>query len=168
VEITLASDPAIATVRIPLLIWAKVIFQLKRRGKGKRESGAFLLGPEDSTAGVVTVYICYDDLDPDALSGAISFHAAGYAALWQICRKKKLQVLADVHTHPGHNVRQSSIDQRNPMIPMKGHTAIIVPNFARTGWWSFSSVGVYEYLGDFKWRIHDASQKPRRVSLVAW
>ena len=165
----MASDPAITVVRVPVLLWAKVIFQLKRRGRGKRESGAFLLGPQDSAAGIATAFICYDDLDPDAyLSGAISFHAAGYAALWKHCREKDLQVLADVHTHPGHYISQSSIDQRNPMIPVKGHTAMIVPNFARTGWWSLSAVGVYEYLGDFKWRIHGASQKPRRVSLVPW
>jgi proteasome lid subunit RPN8/RPN11 len=165
----LASEPAITAVRIPVLLWAKVIFQLKRRGRGKRESGAFLLGPQDSATGIATAYICYDDLDRDAyLSGAISFHAAGYAALWQHCREKNLQVLADVHTHPGSYVNQSSIDQGNPMIPVEGHTAMIVPNFARTGWCSLSAVGVYEYLGDFKWRIHGASQKPRRVSLVPW
>jgi proteasome lid subunit RPN8/RPN11 len=165
----LASEPVITTVRVPVLLWAKIIFQLKRRGRGRRESGAFLLGPQDSDADIATAYICYDDLDPDAYtSGAISFHAAGYAALWQHCREKNLQVLADVHTHPGHGVGQSSIDQRNPMIPVKGHTAMIVPNFARTSLWSLSAVGVYEYLGDFKWRIHGASQKPRRVSLVYW
>lgn len=164
----MASDPPISNLRVPVLLWAKVIFQLRRRGKGMRESGAFLLGPEDSAAGIVTTFLCYDDLDPDALSGAIAFHAEGYAALWKHCREKKLQVLADVHTHPGPNVRQSSIDQRNPMIPMTGHTAMIVPNFARTGWWSLSAVGVYEYLGDFKWRIHGPSQKRRRVGLVPW
>jgi proteasome lid subunit RPN8/RPN11 len=164
----LASELVITAVGVPVLLWARIIFQLKRRGRGRRESGAFLLGPEDSAAGIVTSFICYDDLDPDALSGAISFHAVGYAALWQHCREKNLQVLADVHTHPGHGVGQSSIDQRNPMIPVKGHTAMIVPNFARTSLWSLSAVGVYEYLGDFKWRIHGASQKPRRVSLVPW
>lgn len=165
----MASEPDITAVRISILLWAKVIFQLKRRGKSKRESGVFLLGPQDSGAGIVTSFSCYDDLDPNAyLSGAISFHAIGYAALWKHCREKNLQVLADVHTHPSHYVSQSSIDQRNPMIPVKGHTAMIVPNFARTGWWSLSAVGVYEYLGDFKWRIHGASQKPRRVTLVLW
>ena len=102
-----------------------MIFQLKRRGRGTRESGAFLLGPQDSAAGIATAFICYDDLDPDAyLWGAISFHASGYAALWKRCREKNLRVLADVHTHPGHYISQSSIDQRNPMIPVKGHTAI--------------------------------------------
>jgi len=169
VEITLASNPATTVVRVPLLLWAQVIVQLRRRGKGKGESGAFLLGPQDSVSGRVTTYVCYDDLDPHAYqSGAIAFHAVGHAALWEYCRKKKLQVLADVHTHPGQNVRQSPIDQRHPMIPMQGHTAMIVPNFAKTPWWSLGAVGVYEYLGDFKWRTHDASQKPRRVSLTLW
>ena len=152
-----------------LVLWAQIIFQLRRRGKGERESGAFLLGRQDSISGRVTTYVCYDDLDPDAYqSGAIAFHAVGNAALWEYCRKKKLQVLADVHTHPSQNVRQSPIDQRHPMIPMQGHTAMIVPNFAKTPWWSLGAVGVYEYLGDFKWRTHDASQKPPRVSLAPW
>lgn len=165
----MASETDGVTLRVPVLLWARVISQLKRRGRGKRESGAFLLGPQDDAAGMVTVFVCYDDLDPDAYeSGAISFHARGHAALWQYCRDRKLQVLADVHTHPSSNVQQSSIDQRNPMIPMKGHTAIIVPDFARTGWWSLAGAGVYEYLGDFRWRSHAVSQKPRRVRLVPW
>ena len=164
----MASDPGTTVIRVPLLLWARLIRQLRRRGHGSRESGAFLLGPQHSVSGRVTDYICYDDLDPESLTGAIAFHAPGYAALWEYCRKKGLQVLADVHTHPGHSVRQSSIDQRNPMIPVQGHTAIILPNFADTPWWSLKAAGVYEYLGDFKWRIHDASQKQRRVSLTLW
>ena len=54
------------------------------------------------------------------------------------------------------------------MIPVKGHTAIIVANFGRTGWWSLSTVGVYEYLGDFKWRTHDRSLARRRIVLTVW
>jgi proteasome lid subunit RPN8/RPN11 len=165
----LASDPAITAIRIPLLLWTQVILRLRRQGAGKGESGAFLLGQQRGNFARVTTYVCYDALDPNAYQfGAIAFHAAGYAALWEYCRDKKLQVLADVHTHPGKDVRQSSIDQRNPMVPVPGHTAIIVPNFARTPWWSISAVGVYEYLGDFKWRAHGVSGKPRRVSLRPW
>src|SRR5271166_1302892 len=168
-ETTLASDPAITILRVPLLLWVRIILDLQRRGKGRGESGAFLLGRQDITSGRVTTYVCYDDLDSQAYqAGAIAFRAVGHAALWEYCRKKQLQVLADVHTHPGQNVRQSHIDQRNPMIPMKGHTAMIVPNFANTPWWSLGAVGVYEYLGDFEWRTHDASQKPRRVRLTLW
>jgi hypothetical protein len=65
--------------------------------------------------GIATSFICYDDLDPDAyLSGAISFHATGYAALWKHCREKNLQVLADVtRTRAITSARVQSISE-NP------------------------------------------------------
>lgn len=54
------------------------------------------------------------------------------------------------------------------MMPIAGHTAMIVPNFANTSWWSLNAVGVYEYLGGFKWRTHAASAPNRRVKLSLW
>ena len=146
-----------------------MLFDLRRRGGGVRESGAFLLGREDRDPARVTSYICYDDVDPAAYqSGAIAFHASGCAALWRRCKEKQLDLLLDVHTHPGRDVRQSPIDERHPMIPIVGHTAMIVPNFAKTAWWSLKNVGVYEYLGGFKWRTHPASARSRRVKLSLW
>jgi hypothetical protein len=164
----LASD-AIAEIRVPVLLWTRVIHQLRRRGGGRRESGAFLLGRQHGTFARASAFVCYDDLDPHAYqSGAIAFHAEGYAAFWQYCREKRLQLLADVHTHPGRHVGQSHTDQQNPMVPVIGHTAMIVPNFGRTPWWSLSGVGVYEYLGNFKWRTHAVSDGARRVALTLW
>jgi hypothetical protein len=161
------SNVAADTIRLPIWIWARLILDLRRRGGGKGESGAFLLGRGNSKR--VCAYLCYDDLDAEAYQGgAITFHAAGYAALWQYCKGKQLEVLADVHTHPGAWVGQSSIDQRHPMVPVVGHTALIVPNFANTGWWSLDLVGVHEYLGSFKWRVHPASEQLRPVKLSIW
>jgi hypothetical protein len=157
-----------ASIRIPVLIWARLIFDLRRRGARQRESGAFLLGREGLHA-KVTRYLCYDDLDPNAYQGgAIAFHATGYAVLWKHCEQKNLQVLADVHTHGGLNVEQSAIDQRHPMLPRIGHTAMILPSFAYTKWWSLGLVGIYEYLGNFKWRTHPPLGHLRRVKLSLW
>jgi proteasome lid subunit RPN8/RPN11 len=165
----LASDPAITTIRLPLVLWRRLILQLRRQSAAVRESGSFLLGSQRGASGQVTHFICYDALDPHAYQGgAIAFHAAGYAALWQYCRQHRLEVLADVHAHPGANVRQSPIDRENPMVPVIGHTAVIVPNFARTAWWTMRSAGVYEYLGDFKWRSHPTSEKCQRIKLTLW
>jgi proteasome lid subunit RPN8/RPN11 len=165
----LASDPPISAIKIPILIWTRVLADLRQRGGGKGESGAFLLGRQRGTRGRVASYICYDDLDPSAQQrGAIAFHAAGYAALWKLCRERQLQVLADVHTHPTADVRQSGIDQRHPMVPVADHTAMIVPNFGATDWWSLKQVGVYQYLGNFQWRAHGADERPRRVQLSLW
>jgi proteasome lid subunit RPN8/RPN11 len=165
----LASNPVITTIKIPIWLWVGVIFDLRRRGRGVRESGAFLLGREGSDPARVTSYICYDDVDPEAYqAGVIAFHASGCAALWRLCKEKQLDLLVDVHTHPGRDVRQSSIDERHPMMPITGHTAMIVPDFAKTGWWSLNAIGVYEYLGGFKWRTHAASARNRRVKLSLW
>jgi proteasome lid subunit RPN8/RPN11 len=165
----LASNPATTTIKIPVWLWAWMIFDLRRRGRGVRESGAFLLGRERNDPARVTSYICYDDVDPEAYqAGVIAFHASGCAALWRLCKEKQLDLLVDVHTHPGPDVRQSSTDERHPMIPITGHTAMIVPNFAKTAWWSLNAIGVYEYLGGFKWRTHVASAPNRRVKLSLW
>lgn len=136
---------------------------------GKGETGAFLLGRQGGAPDRVTTYVCYDDLDPRAYQfGAIAFHAGGNAALWQLCRQRQLQIIGDIHTHPGRDVRQSTIDQRNPMIPSVGHTALIVPNFGFTSPWSLNGVGIYQYAGSFKWRSYGSLDTPPRVRLTLW
>jgi proteasome lid subunit RPN8/RPN11 len=165
----LALETDIASIRLPILLWTRMVMQLRRRSAGRRESGAFLLGRQRGPAAEITDFICYDDLDPQAYqNGAIAFHAPGYAALWEFCRKKQLQVLADVHTHPGSSTCQSSIDQRNPMVPVPGHTALIVPYFGRTPSWSLKGIGIYEYLGDFRWRAHNAALQSTRLKITLW
>ena len=160
----MASETAHTSICVPILLWMRLLRELRRRGDGRRESGAFLLGLWRGGSGRITTFVCYDDLDPNAYQhGAIAFHADGYSALWEHCRGKDLQVIGDVHTHPGGHVGQSEIDQRHPMIPLVGHTAIIVPKFARTPWWSLKAVGIYEYIGNFKWR-----PDRYRMRLVLW
>ena len=161
---TLASETT--NIAMSLLIWMRLLRQLRRRGRGLQETGAFLLGSDSGHSKTVTAFVCYDDLDPNACQcGAITFHAVGYAALWEYCRAHTLAVIADVHTHPGRRVTQSGVDQRNPMLPVTGHTALIVPCFGRTPWWSLRQIGVYEYLGHFRWRTHHHDSKRLRLSL---
>ena len=165
----MAFDHAHARVKVRASLWRRLVLELRRRGRGRHESGAFLLAPRNGIANRVTSFVCYDDLDPDAYEGgAIAFHAAGHAALWELCQKKGLRVLADVHTHPGSYVRQSSIDQRNPMIPLQGHIALILPNFANTPWWTLDLAGIYEYLGNFAWRSYPRANGERPVRLTLW
>ncbi len=154
---------------VTLWLWRRLILELRRRGQGCNESGAFLLAPQDSNASRVTSFVCYDDLDPGAYDGgAIAFHAVGHAALWELCGMRRLRVLADVHTHPGSYILQSPIDQRNPMIPLLGHIALILPNFANTPWWTLDPAGVYEYLGNFEWRSYARADEQQPVSLTLW
>jgi hypothetical protein len=62
----------VTTIKIPIWLWAAVILDLRQRGAGVRESGAFLLGRDDRDPARVTSYICYDDVDPERISRAPS------------------------------------------------------------------------------------------------
>lgn len=160
------SDDGRGRVLIRVLVWVSLVQELRRRGAGIRESGAFLLGNRGGRATKVVRYICYDDLDPAALdSGAVTLHAAAYARLWQNCREYKLDVLGDVHTHPCDDVRQSCIDRTNPTLPTAGHVAIILPRLGRTRAWSLREAGIYQYCGDYQWRTAEGQTQ---VRLCAW
>jgi len=139
--------------------------RLRRRGRGKIESGGFLLGVKRGEHRVVRAFLAYDDVDPNALQGAILFDGSRMDIVWQRCRDKGLEVVADVHTHPA-GFGQSSIDRANPMIPERGHLALIVPNFAdRT--YKPGEIGIYEFLGKREgWANH--SRAGRSFFAVGW
>jgi len=141
-------------LKIKLSLWKKLIKELKLRGNSERETGAFLLGRRKENT--ITTFICYDNLDPHAFdSGIIIFNGDGYIPLWEYCSQNSLQVLADVHTHPGPWTGQSSSDMKHPMIAQKGHIALIIPQFAVKRNQLLSGVGIHEFLGQQQWKSWD-------------
>lgn len=142
-----------ALIRIDSATWHALFDELSARGGGVRESGAFLLGSKEDPRPRVREIIYFDDLDEDALTGAIHLHAYAFARLWRICRQGNMRVLADVHTHPSAWVQQSTIDQANPMVAREGHLGLIVPEFAR-GSRSARAVGFHIYRGESGWDSH--------------
>jgi len=145
-----------------------LVKSLRKRGRGRRESGAFLLGKSDTNGRHVEAVAYYDELDPRCLDfGNIEFHAAGYSALWDLCEKRGLKVIADVHTHPGGDVHQSHIDREHPMIPVEGHVALILPHFGAASGWSLADVGLYVFGGNRRWTssTHNAPDSPVRLCL---
>lgn len=162
----MASNPPI---QIPRLLWMGLVGDLRGRGRDRRESGAFLMGKKESSSRVVVSYLCYDDLDASALMhGIVEFHRAGFSKLWDICRERRLRVLADVHTHPGNDVRQSSIDMANPMLPVPGHVALIMPRFGKTSLWSLAPVGIHRFLGGGHWESFRPGDAGCPVRLSLW
>lgn len=132
-------------------LWHALLGELRRRGEGRRESGAFLLGRTEGRRRRVEGIAYYDDVEPDSLrTGIVVFDGRGYGPLWALCRETGRSVVADVHTHGGV-ARQSSLDRDNPMIATAGHVAIIVPSFAQDRV-RVTDLGVYEYEGAHRWR----------------
>lgn len=147
--------------------WRAGLKELKRRGRGWRESGAFLLGYHDGERRVVKRFVYYDDLDPHCLdTGIVVFDGTGYPPLWQLCRETGLRVLADVHTHPGP-ATQSPTDRANPMLARPGHVALIVPNLAQRKVGS-SELGVYEYEGNHNWRDYSGKRAGTFLYIGFW
>lgn len=137
-------------VKISIWLWYILISGLRTRGQNVRESGAFLIRQIGSPR--VCKIIFYDELDPKvSSSGIIKFNGQGYAKLWPLLQKWKMEVVADIHTHPSSNTSQSYADQTHPMIRLEGHIALIAPNFAMSRWLSPSMCSAYLYKGSFKW-----------------
>lgn len=167
--ITTASEPQERVLEIPVLMWARLVRQLYRRGGQQRESGAFLLGTRGEGRDRVKGFACYDDLDPHALdTGVVMFDPSGFATLWKVCRRHECEVLADVHTHPDAHPRQSEADRTNPMMPEAGHVALILPSFAGTWGWRFRDVAIYEYAGDYRWHDWAGPRRRERVRFCWW
>lgn len=156
-------------IHIPMLTWRHLVSELGRRGSGSRETGAFLMGKKDDESRAVVDFLCYDDLDRRALThGIVEFHRRGFSNLWDICRDRGLQVLADVHTHPTRDVRQSHIDMVNPMLPVSGHLALILPRYGRTSKWSLSPAGIYRFVGGGQWETFHSDEADCPIKLTLW
>lgn len=148
-------------------LWRAGLDELHRRGGERRESGAFLLGNRNGDRREISRFIFYDDLDPRSLeTGIVVFDGAGYGPLWRMCRETGLQVVADIHTHPGV-ARQSYADRDNPMVAERGHLALIVPEFARR-WVGASDLGIYEYEGDHRWRDRTGKKASKFFYIGMW
>lgn len=158
---TKASDRPV-TIRIRRGAWAGLLRELAARGGGRRESGAFLLGHRRGRRPVVRQIIYFDDLEPESLNGAVHLTTFAYSKLYDICRDCGVEVIGDVHTHPGGMIDQSHIDQDNPLIAQRGHIALIVGHYAQRAT-RISDIGVYEYLGDDGWNT-----RPRALRHHRW
>lgn len=149
-------------------LWRDGLAELGRRGAGRRESGAFLLGRHYGFRRTVERFVFYDDLDPHCLDqGIVVFDGAGFGPLWALCRETGLRVVADVHSHGSGHARQSSLDRDNPMVAHAGHVALIVPDFARRVV-APAQLGVYEYLGEHRWRDQSGPGAGRFFYLGMW
>ena len=130
--------------------WRSLMLDLRARGGGRRESGAFLLTRAASGVPLVETWLPYDELDPASLNrNFIKLESNAFATLWDVCAQRGLQVVADVHTHrfgPG----QSDSDRAHPMVSLPGHIALIAPGYA-AGEVEPHDVSFNVFLGDSQW-----------------
>lgn len=140
-------------------LWRRLVNELRERGRSAtRESGAFLLGERRGIRAHIVDFVLYDDLDPNCLeTGIVHFDGRYFGELWELCKKRHLTVVADVHVHP-FGAGQSESDRANPMVSSAGHIALILPDYASQPV-RREEVGIYRYLGGKKWASVPVSER---------
>jgi proteasome lid subunit RPN8/RPN11 len=137
-------------LEIPYTLWVGLLEHLRRRGGGIRESGAFLLGNMVGARRGVSDFIPYEHLQDDALNeDFVALRADSFSKLWAECDRRRMSVVADVHTHR-FGPQQSMSDRVNPMMALAGHVALIVPRFAQ-GLVNVEDLGAHVYRGAHRW-----------------
>lgn len=143
-------------------VWDDLMKDLRDRGRGYRESGAFLLSDALSEARVVSVWLPYDELAPESLAyNYIRLESSAFSRLWEWCEARRLKVVADVHTHPT-GPKQSLSDREHPMLALAGHIALIVPWFAQRRP-KPRNVGYNIYKGNGEWTTYYRWNAAKRI-----
>jgi hypothetical protein len=145
--------------------WNAGIDELRRRSRGVRETGAFLLGRKAKRR-VIEEFVFYDDVDPNSLStGIVIIDGRQLGSLWKHCRETGRRVVADIHIHPA-GFGQSESDMQNPIIAEVGHIAMIIPNYAARAR-KPGRIGIYEYSGARSWKDR-SYERPSPVHIGWW
>jgi len=146
-------------------LWDQGVDELRMRTRGRHESGAFLLGVNRRGVRTIQQFLYYDDVDPDCFrNGIVEFDGRWLGKVWELCRKSNMDVVADVHVHPG-GCDQSSSDRHNPIIAETGHLALILPHFAARARMP-GKIGIYEYLGSRQWQ--NRSRAGNQIFHIGW
>jgi proteasome lid subunit RPN8/RPN11 len=144
-------------------VWTALMDDLRVRGQGRRESGAFLLADADATQPVITSWLPYDELAPESLAYAyVRLEPEAFTRLWAYCADKRVKVVADIHTHP-KGPGQSPSDKKHPMVAFAGHVALIAPWFAQRSL-TPRDVSLNVYQGGGKWLNYFNEDAAARIS----
>ncbi|KVP09135.1 Mov34/MPN/PAD-1 family protein [Burkholderia ubonensis] len=149
-------------LELPTTLYAALIADLARSGRGVKESGAFLLGHANGVRRHVSSYLMYDAVATESSRrhAYVAFTAQEMARAWDYCYATGLQVVGDVHTHP-KGPTQSISDRAHPIVSVAGHVALIVPYFSMRDPRP-NDLGVHIFEGNGHWRslfgkqAHDA------------
>lgn len=139
-------------LEMPHALYSRLMADLARSGQGKREAGAFLLGPGGAGTRQVTSYLMYDVVAPKSSRrhAYVAFTAQEMARAWDHCYAQGYQVVADIHTHP-RGPAQSATDRAHPIVCVPGHVALIAPFYAMRNPQPID-LGVHVFEGKGQWR----------------
>lgn len=151
---------SIARYYIPRYLFEKSIWLLRKRGRLKQEGlvlWAGAVGTDTEEAYVVSLIVPRRGY----WGGGVRLNTTTLLKLSNELEKRDLSLLAQVHTHPG-NFGHSWGDEKKATSFRLGYVSIVVPDFALNEIYDLSTCYVYEYEGNFKWRLLNSQEIGRR------
>jgi len=145
---------------LPRDLFEKTIKALRKRGQQKQEGLVLWAGAASSDAEEAYVLSC---IIPKRghWGGGVRLNSRCLLKLSDELQKRDLLLLAQVHTHPG-NFGHSLGDEYKATSYRIGFVSIVVPGFALKETGDLSKCYVYEYEGNWKWRLLEHSEVSQR------
>lgn len=129
---------------------------LRKRGRRKQEGLVLWAGAPSPNAEEAYI-VSYVVPQRGHWGGGVRLNARALLKLSGELEKRDLILLAQVHSHPG-NFGHSWGDEERATSFRLGYISIVVPNFALTEIHDLSLCYVYEYKGNWKWRLLDRNE----------
>ena len=136
---------------IPRLIVKKTAEHLRKYGAQGNEGLVFWAGIEAGDNSKFVTTCVYPRVR--WVSGAsVSSDVIAGAEVVREVRRRELEIIAEIHSHPGHWVGHSIIDDENPFVLADGNISIVVPCLGDEGMEPLWKCGVYLYSVKDGWR----------------
>lgn len=138
-------------IYIPHLIVEKTAEHLRKYGAQGNEGLVFWAGIEAGDSSKFVTTCVYPKVR--GVSGAsVSADVIAGAEVVREVRRRELEIIAEIHSHPGHWVGHSIIDDENPFVLADGNISIVVPCLGDEGMEPLWKCGVYLYSVKDGWR----------------
>jgi hypothetical protein len=136
------------------VVIATAKFLRSSRSRWSRHEGVvYWAGQECGLQWLITTCIA-----PEAKTTRGSFHvtAGSNARVVALLAELKLQILAQVHSHPGTWIEHSGGDDIGAFMPYEDYLSVIVPEYCRRGLWPLTRCGVHRFQGGGFVRLSDS------------
>jgi hypothetical protein len=145
---------------LPRDLFERTMKVLRKRGRRKQEGMVLWAGAASLDAEEAYVLCC---IIPKRghWGGGVRLNSRFLLKLSDELQKRDLLLLAQVHSHPG-NFGHSLGDEYKATSYRIGFVSIVVPWFALKETGDLSKCYVYEYEGNWKWRLLNDSQVSQR------
>ena len=151
-------------VFIPRLVVDKTIKFLQQLGNEGKEGRVFWGGVE-APFGPIYVTTCFIPGISKASLGSVTVDTSEGAKVVSEARKRGLEIVAQVHSHPG-GAFHSCTDDEYAFSYSKRFLSIVVPNFGKDGMEPLTKCCIVSYEGQGKWQRHSLEEIRRNFVIV--